>query len=88
MAKSLEELKQKYQAAIDLAKSSGHLENVNMEGEKLFIRGEVANEDLKNAIWNEIKKADAQYSDLTADITVNSSLPQTERSRVVDRGRA
>ncbi len=76
MAKSFEELKQKYQGAISLAKSTGHLENVNMEGEKLFIRGEVANADLKNAIWNEIKKADPQYSDLTADIIVNPALPQ------------
>src|SRR3954452_2479436 len=76
MPQSFEDLKQKYQSAIDVAKSSGHLENVNMEGEKLFIRAEVANEDLKNAIWNEIKKADGQYSDLTADIKINSSLPQ------------
>jgi nucleoid-associated protein YgaU len=75
MTQSIEELKQKYQSAIDLAKNSGHLENVNMQGEKLFIRAEVANEELKNAIWNEIKNADPQYSDLTADIQVNSSLP-------------
>lgn len=47
-----------------------------MQGDKLFIRAEVANQDLKNNIWNEIKKVDGQYSDLTADITVNSSLPQ------------
>jgi hypothetical protein len=28
-----------------------------MQGEKLFIRAEVANQGLSNAIWNEIKKA-------------------------------
>jgi nucleoid-associated protein YgaU len=47
-----------------------------MQGDKLFIRGEVANQELKNNIWNEIKKADPQYSDLTADITINPSLQQ------------
>jgi len=75
MAQTLEQLKQKYQSVISLAQTTGHLENVNMQGEKLFIRAEVANEDVKNNIWNEIKRIDPQYSDLTADITINSSLP-------------
>ncbi len=76
MAQSIDALKQKYQSAISMAQNSGHLENVNMQGDKLFVRAEVANEDIKNNIWNEIKRIDPQYSDLTADITVNSSLPQ------------
>jgi len=71
----LEQLKQKYQSAIDLAQRSGHLQNVNMEKDKLFVRAEVANQDVKNTIWNEIKRIDPQYSDLTADITINSSIP-------------
>jgi nucleoid-associated protein YgaU len=75
MAESLEQLKQKYQSAISMAQTVGHLQNVNMEGNKLFVRAEVANEDVKNSIWNEIKRIDPQYSDLTADITINSSLP-------------
>jgi LysM repeat protein len=53
---------------------NGHLENVNMDGDKLYIHAEVANEDLKNQIWNQIKSIDSSYSDLVADITVNSSL--------------
>ena len=76
MTQSFEQLKQKYQSAIALAQSSGHLQNVNMEGDKLFVRAEVANEQIKNNIWNEIKKIDASYSDLTADITINASMPQ------------
>src|SRR6266568_6349962 len=76
MAQSFDQLKQKYQIAIALAQSSGHLQNVNMEGDKLFVRAEVANEQTKNNIWNEIKKIDPTYSDLTADITINSSLPE------------
>jgi nucleoid-associated protein YgaU len=76
MAQSFDQLKQKYDAVISLAKNSGHLENVNMQGDKLFIRAEVANQDVKNQIWNEIKRIDPQYQDLTADIVINSSMPQ------------
>jgi nucleoid-associated protein YgaU len=78
MAQSLEQLQQKYQSAIALAQSSGHLQNVNMQGDKLFVRAEVANQDIKNDIWNAIKAIDPQYSDLIADITINSSLPQPQ----------
>jgi len=78
MAQSLDQLERKYQSVITLARSSGHLQNVNMEGDKLFIRAEVANQDVKNEIWNAIKAIDPQYSDLTADITINSSLPQPQ----------
>jgi nucleoid-associated protein YgaU len=45
-----------------------------MSGDKLYVKAEVANEDLKNQIWNKIKSIDPSYSDLTADIVVNSSL--------------
>lgn len=78
MAQTFDQLKQKYQSAISLAQTSGHLQNVNMEGDKLFVRAEVANQDVKNTIWNAIKSIDSQYSDLTADITINSSLPRPE----------
>ena len=76
MAQSFDQLKQKYDAVISVAKNSGHLENVNMQGDKLFIQAEVANQDAKNQIWNEIKRIDPQYQDLTADIVINSSMPQ------------
>lgn len=58
-----------------MAQTVGHLQNVNMQGAKLFVRAEVANEDVKNTIWNEIKRIDPQYSDLIADITINPSVP-------------
>ena len=75
MAQAFDQLKQKYQSAITMAQTSGHLENVNMQGDKLLIRAEVANQDVKSSIWNEIKRVDPQYSDITADILINSSLP-------------
>ncbi len=85
MAQTLDQLKAKYQTVLDsIQKVGGHLENVNMEGDKLFIRAEVANEDLKNTVWNQIKQVDANYSDLTADIVVNSALqPPAQQAQAV-----
>ncbi len=75
MAQTLDELKTKYQGVLSVIQQvNGHLENVNMDGDKLYVKAEVANDDLKNQIWNEIKKIDSSYSDLKADISVNSAL--------------
>ena len=73
---SLETLKAKYQSAIDLAKSRGvSLKNVHIEGEKLLIRGDAPNQDIKNEVWNKVKAIDAQYADLTLDLNIDASLP-------------
>jgi LysM repeat protein len=73
---NLEQLKAKYQPVIDLGKTRGvSWKNVHLENDKLLIRGAAPNEDIKNEIWNAIKRIDAQYADLTADIVVDSSLP-------------
>ncbi len=75
MPQSLESLKGKYQPVLDaIQQANGSLKNVNMEGDKLFIRAEVANDQLKNKIWDQIKHVDANYSDLHADIVVNASI--------------
>jgi LysM repeat protein len=77
---SFDQLKAKYQSVIDLAKARGvSLKNVNLEGEKLLIRGEAPNQDIKNEVWEQVKKVDASYADLTADITINASLPVPTR---------
>ena len=75
MSQNLDQLKAKYQTVLDMVpRVNGSMKNINMEGEKLFIRAEVANDQVKNQIWNEIKRIDPTYSDLTADIIINSSL--------------
>ncbi len=82
-----EALKAKYQPAIDLAKAKGaSLKNVHVENEKLLIRGSVPNEAIKNDIWNEIKKIDSSYSDLSADLTIDESLPVPQRTYTVVKG--
>jgi hypothetical protein len=73
---TFEELKKKYQSVIDLAKQRGvSLKNVNLEGDKLLIRGEAPNQAIKNEVWGQIKAVDPKYADLTADISINASLP-------------
>jgi nucleoid-associated protein YgaU len=76
----LDELKQKYKAALDIIQSEGvHLTHLHVQDNKLFIQGAAPSEDVKNNVWNQIKAADPSYSDLTADLTVDSSLPQAQR---------
>ena len=73
---SLDELKAKYQSVIDLAKSRGvHLKNVHIEGEKLLLRGDAPNQNIKNEVWDKAKAVDAKYADLTLDLGLDTSLP-------------
>jgi LysM repeat protein len=69
------QLKAKYQPVIDLAKARGvSLKNVNLENEKLLIRGDAPNQAIKNEVWDKIKAVDAKYADLTADIGIDATL--------------
>src|SRR3984885_2048989 len=69
MADRLEQLKLKYQSVLNFIQSNGvQLQNVNMEGDKLFIRATAPTADLKNRVWDQIKLVDPNFSDLTADI--------------------
>ena len=61
---------------IDLAKAKNcKLHNVHIEGEKLLIKADAPNDDVKNAVWNKAKEIDPVHADLTLDINIDSSLP-------------
>jgi LysM repeat protein len=67
------QLKQKYQTVLNtIEQQNVKLQNLHIEGDKLFIRGTAPSEQAKNAIWDQIKLVDPNYSDLTADITVEA----------------
>jgi LysM repeat protein len=71
----LEQLKQKYQSVLNLVQQSGvHLTHVHIQDNKLFVQGEAPSDQVKNRVWDEIKRVDPTYSDLTCDLTVNPSL--------------
>ncbi len=75
----LEELKNKYHAAIDTIQQRGvRLTHMHVQDNKLFLQGAAPSEEIKNEVWNQIKAADSSYSDLTCDLTVDSSLPQPQ----------
>ena len=75
-----EQLKQKYQSVINaMAQDQVRLQNLNMEGDKLFLRAEAPSQEAKNKVWDQIKLVDQSYSDLIADITVSqSAAPKTQ----------
>jgi LysM repeat protein len=84
---TLEQLKAKYQPAIDHAKARGvHLKNVHVENDKLLIKGDAPNQAVKNEVWDKIKGIDAKYADLTADIGIDASLPVPARIYAVLAG--
>lgn len=71
----LEELKQKYSSALETIKTTGvKLAHMHVQDNKLFLQGAAPSEDVKNQVWNQVKAADSSYSDLTLDLTVDSSL--------------
>ena len=76
-SQAFEQAKQKYQPALTLMKQLGvQIQNVNMEGNKLLIRGMAPSSDIKNRIWDQIKLIDAGYSDLTCDLSVSQDQRQ------------
>jgi nucleoid-associated protein YgaU len=65
-------LKQKYQSVLTLMQNlQVQIQNLNMEGTKLLIRGIAPSGDVKNKIWDQIKLVDSGYSDLTCDLSVS-----------------
>lgn len=72
---TLDELKNKYQAALDTIQREGvRLTHLHVQDNKLFIQGAAPSEQVKNDVWNQIKAVDPKYSDVTCDLTVDPSL--------------
>jgi nucleoid-associated protein YgaU len=62
-------LKLKYQSVLNFMQAQNvQLQNLNMEGDKLFIRATAPSADVKNKVWDQIKLVDSNFSDLTAEI--------------------
>lgn len=68
---AFERLKQKYQPALNLMQPlQVQVQNINMEGTKLLVRGVAPSAEVKNRIWDQIKLIDATFSDLVCDLSV------------------
>ena len=78
---SLDELKSKYNAVLEKGHDVGMtVQNLNLEGDKLLIRGVVPSDYAKNELWDAIKGVDSSASDLIADINVQSGLTYKVKS--------
>jgi LysM repeat protein len=78
----LDTLKAKYQSALDVIEQQQvRLQNLHVQDGKLFLRGVAPSEDAKNRVWDQIKRVDPTYSDLTADITVDQTQAQSQTGR-------
>ncbi len=87
MAERFDELKGKYGSVLrEIEQQQVRLQNVNMEGDKLFIRGEAPSDEAKNKVWDQIKLVDPSYGDLICDITV--SAVSAERTMTAGAGAA
>jgi LysM repeat protein len=83
----LEELKNKYQAALRTIQQKGVvLAHLHVQDNKLFIQGSAPSEEIKNEVWNQIKAADAQFSDMTCELKVDPSLPQPQAAAAAAAG--
>ena len=76
MMADLEQLKRKYSSVLDLIKRRNvRLDHLHVQDDKLVMQGAAPNEGIKNEVWNAIKAVDSGYSDLSCEISVDSSLP-------------
>lgn len=76
----LEQLKQKYAPVIETIQKfvpyGATLEAVDLDGEKLHIKGTVPSTVVANRVWDQIKKVDPTYSDLHHEIGTSGGAEQ------------
>jgi nucleoid-associated protein YgaU len=64
-----DQLRQKYQPVLDtIQKEGAELQNLNLEGNQLYLRATAVSEVSKDRIWNAIKAVDPNFADLKHDI--------------------
>lgn len=84
-----EELKQKYASVLDLIKKVNvRLDHLHVQDNKLFMQGAAPNDAIKNKVWDQIKAVDPGYSDLTCDLTIDSSIPAPAQAATATAGDA
>jgi LysM repeat protein len=64
-------LKEKYVSVLSvLNREKIHVKDMHVENGKLVIRAEAPSQEAKNYFWDQVKKVDASFKDLVADIAV------------------
>ena len=72
MAEDLfQQLKEKYVSVLSVINRENlSVKNLHLQDNKLVIRAEAPTQDAKNKFWDAVKKVDANFKDLMADISV------------------
>jgi nucleoid-associated protein YgaU len=77
----LDQLKQKYAPVIQTIESFSDLgatvETVDLDGEKLHLKGSVPSTVVANRVWDVIKQVDPQYADLHHEIATTGGADQS-----------
>jgi nucleoid-associated protein YgaU len=64
-----DQLQQKYQPVLDMIQKEGaELQNLNIDGNQLYLKAIAVSEVSKDRIWNAIKAVDPNFADLKHDI--------------------
>jgi nucleoid-associated protein YgaU len=78
-----EQLKQKYQPVLDtIQKEGAQLQNLNLDGNQLYLKAIATSKASKNRIWDAIKGVDPKFADLKHDI----EFRQTDQTYTVQPG--
>ena len=76
----LNQLKQKYGPVIDTIQSfseyGAKLQNVALDGDKIYIKATVPSTVVANRIWDVVKKCDPAYADLHHEIVTTGAAEQ------------
>jgi nucleoid-associated protein YgaU len=81
-----ESLKQKYSVVLSTIQQQGiRLEHLHEENGKLMIAGKAPSTEAKNKVWDKIKQVDSAYPDVSADITVDSSIAGAPADREAEQ---
>lgn len=83
---NLDQLRAKYSGAISTLQEfneyGSKVDQVSLDGEKLYLKGSVPSKVVLNRVWDAIKQADPSYSDLHHEIlnTGGDQQPYTVKS--------
>ena len=72
MAVDLEQMKQKYASVLNVINQNGvRLEHMHIQDNKFFLQGAAGSEQIKNRVWDEIKRVSPSLNDITCDLRVD-----------------
>ena len=70
----LEQMKQKYASVLNVIQQNGvRLSHMHIQDNKLFLQGAAGSEQIKNRVWDEIKRVNPAADDIACDLTVDAT---------------